>query len=611
MSQDNAVPFRAEMRQLLHILTHSLYSDREIFLRELLSNAADAINRVRFVQLTNADVRNPDLEPAIIIQIDADANTITISDTGSGMTRDELAENLGTIAKSGTKAMLESLDAGQRGDLVGQFGVGFYSAFVVADRVTVLSQSYLPDAEAAEWECDGNDTFVIRAANRAERGTTITLHLKEDAKEFASEWKLKQIIQKHSRYIPVPIMIGDDVVNDTQALWRVAPRTVEASQYTDFYQQLTYEMDEPLATVHLSTDAPIDLHALLFIPAKRERGMIERRIEGNIALYSRRVLIQAETKEALPSWLRFMEGVVDSEDLPLNVSREMVQGSATMARIKKTLTSRVIKEINDMAASETDKFAAFWNEFGIFFKEGIAVDPSAKDEILPLLRFHTSDGDALSTFDAYIARMKPDQTEIYYVHANDLASAKQSPHLDAVHARGIEALLLTDMVDPFMMQHVREVQGKKLRNLDDSDVVLPGEDAAQTSTLDDTQLLAVVEGFKHVLGNRIDGVQASQVLRNHPLRLVATTNSDMERMRRMIERDTSAPPRKVEFNQAHPIITGVASRLAHNPDDAIAAAVIEQLYASAQLLDGSALDPAAMVKRLETLMQAAVSAPLE
>jgi len=611
VSQDNAVPFRAEMRQLLHILTHSLYSDREIFLRELLSNAADAINRVRFVQLTNADVRNPDLEPAISIQIDADANTITISDTGSGMTRDELAENLGTIAKSGTKAMLESLDAGQRGDLVGQFGVGFYSAFVVADRVTVLSQSYLPDAEAAEWECDGNDTFVIRAANRAERGTTITLHLKEDAKEFASEWKLKQIIQKHSRYIPVPIMIGDDVVNDTQALWRVAPRTVEASQYTDFYQQLTYEMDEPLATVHLSTDAPIDLHALLFIPAKRERGMIERRIEGNIALYSRRVLIQAETKEALPSWLRFMEGVVDSEDLPLNVSREMVQGSATMARIKKTLTSRVIKEINDMAGADADKFAAFWNEFGIFFKEGIAVDPSAKDEILPLLRFHTSASDTLSTFDAYIARMKPDQTEIYYVHANDLASAQQSPHLDAVHARGIEALLLTDMVDPFMMQHVREVQGKKLRNLDDPDVVLPGEDAAQTSTMDDAQLLAVVEGFKHVLGSRIDGVQASQVLRNHPLRLVATANSDMERMRRMIERDTSAPTRKVEFNQAHPIITGVASRLAHNPDDAIAAAVIEQLYASAQLLDGSALDPAAMVKRLETLMQAAVAAPLE
>lgn len=611
MSHDNAVPFRAEMRQLLHILTHSLYSDREIFLRELLSNAADAINRVRFVQLTSADVRDPDLEPGISIRVDADANTITISDTGSGMTRDELAENLGTIAKSGTKAMLETLEAGQRGDLVGQFGVGFYSAFVVADRVTVVSQSYLLDAEAAEWECDGNDTFVIRPATRDTRGTTITLHLKDDAKEFANDWKLKQIIQKHSRYVPVPITIGDDVVNDTQALWRVAPRNVEDGQYTDFYQQLTYEMDAPLATVHISTDAPIDLHALLFIPAKRERGMIERRIEGNVALYSRRVLIQAETKEALPTWLRFMEGVVDSEDLPLNVSREMVQGSATMARIKKTLTSRVIKEINDLAQSDANTFASFWNEFGIFFKEGIAVDPSAKDEILPLLRFHTTVGTDLSTLDEYIARMKPDQTEIYYVHANDLASAQQSPHLDAVHARGIEALLLTDMVDPFMIQHVREVQGKKLRNLDDSDVVLPGEDSAQTSVLSDEQLLAVVEGFKRILGTRIESVQASSVLRNHPLRLMATANSDMERMRRMIDRDTSAPTRKLEFNQANPIIAGVANRLVHNPEDSVAAAVIEQLYASAQLLDGSALEPAAMVKRIETLMQAAVSAPLE
>lgn len=609
MTAEHAVPFRAEMRQLLHILTHSLYSDREIFLRELISNAADAINRVRFVQLTDSAVRDPELEPAITIAVDSDAHTITISDTGSGMTAEELAEHLGTIAKSGTKAMIDTLQAGQKGDLVGQFGVGFYSAFVVADRVTVVSQSYLPDAPAAEWECDGNDTFVIRPAQRAERGTTITLFLKDDAHEFANEWKLKQIITKHSRYVPVPITVGDEVVNDTKALWRVAPRNVEPGQYTDFYQQLTYEMDEPLLTVHVSTDAPIDLHAIVYVPAKRERGMIERRIEGNVALYSRRVLIQAETKEALPAWLRFMEGVVDSEDIPLNVSREMVQGSATLARIKKTLTGRVIKEINELAANNPEKFATFWSEFGIFFKEGIAVDPAAKDDITPLLRFHTSTSAELTTLAGYVSRMKPEQSEIYYLHANDLSSAKQSPHLDAVAERGLEALLLTDMVDPFMLQHIREFDGKKLRNLDDPEVVLPGEAPTVASTLSDDALVALVSGFKQVLGSRVDGVQASTVLRTHPLRLVATANSEMDRMRRMIERDTSAPTRKLEFNQANPIIAGVAARLVQNPDDAIAATVIEQLYASAQLLDGTALDPAAMVKRIEILMQAAVNAP--
>lgn len=606
MTTENAVPFRAEMRQLLRILTHSLYSDREIFLRELISNAADAINRVRFAQLTNSNILNPELDPLITIAVDESAKTITISDTGAGMTATEMAENLGTIAKSGTKALIESLEAGQASDLVGQFGVGFYSAFVVADKVTVVSRSFDPEVEAAEWECDGNDTFVIRPATRDTRGTTITLHLKDDAAEFASSWRIKQIINKHSRYIPVPIQMGDETINDTEALWRVAPRNVEPSRYNDFYQQLTYEMDEPLMTIHVSTDAPIDLHAILFVPATRERGMIERRIEGNIALYSRRVLIQAETKEMLPNWLRFMEGVVDSEDLPLNVSREMVQGSQAAARIKKTLTSRVIKEINELATKDADKFATFWREFGIFFKEGIAIDPSTKNDILPMVRFHTSAGEQLTTLDEYVSRMKEGQDEIYYLVASDVASAQQSPHLDAIHSRGLEALLLTDMVDPFMLQHIRDHNGKKLRNLDDPDLKLLGDDQANESALDDNQLLAVVEGFKQVLGERVNGVQASTVLRNHPIRLVATGNSEMERMRRLMDRDTSMPTRKIEFNQSHPIIVGVAQRLAHDPNDPVAAAVVEQLYASALMLEGIATDPATLVKRMEQIMQAAV-----
>ena len=606
MTSENAVPFRAEMRQLLHILTHSLYSDREIFLRELISNAADAVNRVRFVQVTDANIRDAQLEPHIRISVDSEAHTITISDTGAGMTSNELAENLGTIAKSGTKALIESLEAGQRGDLVGQFGVGFYSAFVVAEKVVVNSLSYHADAPAAEWECDGNDTYVIRPGQRSERGTTITLYLKEDAREFADEWRLKQIIRKHSRYIPIPITVGDDVVNDTEALWRVAPRSVDAQRYNDFYQQLTFDMQEPMLTIHLSTDAPIDLHALLFVPSQRERGLIERKVEGNVALYSRRVLIQTETKEMLPQWLRFMEGVVDSEDLPLNVSREMLQGTQTATRIRKTLTSRFIKEVNDLASNDPDKFARFWQEFGLFFKEGIAVDPGAKDDILPLLRFHSTHSADLTTLKGYVERMTADQNEIYYVLASDATSAKQSPHLDAVQSRGLEALLLSDMVDPFMLQHIREFAGKKLRNLDDPDVELPGQADVSESTIDDQQLLAVVTGFKDVLGERISGAQASNVLRNHPIRLVASGNSDYERMQRLLNREEQAPVRKVEINRAHPIIAGVAQRLQADPNDHVAQAVIEQLYASAMLLDGMAVDPADLVARMQTIMQAAV-----
>jgi molecular chaperone HtpG len=329
-------------------------------------------------------------------------------------------------------------------------------------------------------------------------------------------------------------------------------------------------------------------------------------VEGTVALYSRRVLIQAETKEMLPQWLRFMEGVIDSEDLPLNVSREMLQGTQTATRIRKTLTSRFIKEVNDLAANDAEKFARFWQEFGLFFKEGIAVDPGAKDDILPLLRFHSTHGSELTTLKGYVERMAADQNEIYYVLASDATSAKQSPHLDAVQSRGLEALLLSDMVDPFMLQHIREFDGKKLRNLDDPDVELPGQSDATESAIDDQQLLAIVEGFKAVLGERISGVQASNVLRNHPIRLVASGNSDYERMQRLLNREEQAPVRKVEINRAHPIIAGVAQRLQHDPNDPVAQAVVEQLYASAMLLDGMAVDPAELVARMQTIMQAAV-----
>jgi molecular chaperone HtpG len=608
-SEPTPVPFRAEVKQLLHILAHSLYTDREIFLRELISNASDALYRVQFEMLTNQNVLDPEAELAIHVSGDADAKTVTITDTGIGMTREELIENLGTIAQSGARALMERLEAGQRGQIIGQFGVGFYSAFVVADEVTVISRSHRPDAEAAKWTATGGDTFTIEPAEKAERGTTIILKLKDDATDFAQAWKLQQVIKKHSDFVAWPVYVGDERANQQTALWRQAPRNVEAEKYPEFYRQLTMDFDEPLMHVHLSTDAPVDLHSILFVPAKRERGMIERRVEGKIKLYSRKVLIQEEAKDLLPNHYRFVEGVVDSEDLPLNVSREMVQSNPVLARIKKTLTGRLTKELGELAEKDAEKYAAFWKEFGVFLKEGIAVEYAARTDLLPLLRFHsTASGEGLTSLAEYKSRMIDGQDEIYYVMGSDLESVRHSPHLEALHERGLEALLFVDMMDGFMLNGLRDYEGHKLRNVDDPNLTLPGEATPNEVNVSDEQFATLVSAFKEQLGERITSVRASNVLRSSPARLVSpddAPNREMERIQRMLERDFKIPARMIELNRGHALIADLARRLEQQPGDALNAALIEQIYDSALLLEGLHPNPASMVERIQKLMEAA------
>ncbi len=608
-SEPTPVPFRAEVKQLLHILAHSLYTDREIFLRELISNASDALYRVQFEMLTNQNVLDPEAELAIHVSGDADAKTVTITDTGIGMTREELIENLGTIAQSGARALMERLEAGQRGQIIGQFGVGFYSAFVVADEVTVISRSHRPDAEAAKWTATGGDTFTIEPAEKAERGTTIILKLKDDATDFAQAWKLQQVIKKHSDFVAWPVYVGDERANQQTALWRQAPRNVEAEKYPEFYRQLTMDFDEPLMHIHLSTDAPVDLHSILFVPAKRERGMIERRVEGKIKLYSRKVLIQEEAKDLLPNHYRFVEGVVDSEDLPLNVSREMVQSNPVLARIKKTLTGRLTKELGELAEKDAEKYAAFWKEFGVFLKEGIAVEYAARTDLLPLLRFHsTASGEGLTSLAEYKSRMIDGQDEIYYVMGSDLESVRHSPHLEALHERGLEALLFVDMMDGFMLNGLRDYEGHKLRNVDDPNLTLPGEATPNEVNVSDEQFATLVSAFKEQLGERITSVRASNVLRSSPARLVSpddAPNREMERIQRMLERDFKIPARMIELNRGHALIADLARRLEQQPGDALNAALIEQIYDSALLLEGLHPNPASMVERIQKLMEAA------
>lgn len=614
LSQPQAMTFKAEVQQVLQILAHSLYTDREIFLRELISNASDALNRIQFEMLTNRDVRDAEAELVIRVEADSEKRTITVSDTGIGMTRDEMVEHLGTIAQSSARAFVQRAKEGGQGasEIIGQFGVGFYSVFMVADKVTVVSRSYRPDAEAAMWESEGGASFTVGPAEREGRGTTITLHLKEDAEEFANTWRLEQIIKRHSDFVAFPVFIGDRQVNQQKALWRRAPREVEAEQYQNLYRQLTLDSETPLLQLHLSTDAPVDLHSILFVPAKRERGLIERRVEGKIKLYSRKVLIQEEAKDLLPAYFRFVEGVVDSEDLPLNVSRESVQSSPVMQRIRKTLTGRLHRELNDLAEKDPEKFASFWREFGVFIKEGIATDFENRSELLKLLRFQsTSSGDGLITLAEYKGRMVEGQKEIYYVMGSTPEAARSSPHLDPFTARGIEVLLFTDLMDGFMLSGLREYEGLKLRNVDEADIELPGEAEAATPQISDEEFTKLSERFAAVLGDRLKEIRASKVLRDSPARLVAGEDSygrEMQRIQQLLGRETEQQPRVMELNPGHPLIAALARRVAANPDDEVVTAAAEQLYDNALLLEGLHQNPAAMVPRLLKLLEAAATA---
>ncbi len=610
--QVQAYTFKAEVQQLLHILSQALYTDREIFLRELISNSSDALHRMRVELLTNSDVLDRDADLLIRVSSDESAKLVTISDTGVGMTEEELVENLGTIAHSGARVVMERLEKEQRSDVIGQFGVGFYSVFAVAERVVVTSRSFRPDAQAVRWESTGGNSYTVSAAERTERGTTIEVYLKDDAREFAQPWQVKQIIKKHSDFVAFPIYYHDEdqPVNQTKPLWRRAPREVAAEAYTEFYRQLTVDWEPPLHQLHLSTDAPIDLHAILYVPAKRERGMIERRTEGKIKLYSRSILIQEDAKELLPNHFRFVEGVVDSEDLPLNVSRESVQRTPEIQRIRKTLTSRLTKELAQMAENQPESYRTFWTEFGPFLKEGIAVDPSSKDDLLKLLRFHSTQGDELVSLAQYKERMVEGQAAIYYVLANDVESARRSPHLDALAARGIEALLLVDLVDSFMIGSLRDYDGTPLKNADDPNLDLPPlAEEEPTETVDQAVFDQLAVRIKDVLGERVTQVRPSKTLKQNPARLIAPDaggQRDIHRVQRLVNRDYTVPASILELNRSHPLIRSLAQLHTARPDDPLNGVVIEQLYDSALLLDGLHPNPAQMVPRIQQLMEAAV-----
>lgn len=615
--------FKAEIQQLLNILVHSLYTEKEIFVRELVSNATDAIHRLQFEMLTSRDVLDPDAELAIHIDVDQEAKTLTISDTGVGMTREEMIQNLGTIAQSGAAAFIKQLQEMEdqerpKLEMIGQFGVGFYSTFMVAETVRVVSRSFRPDASAWAWTSDGKSEFQIEPADKADRGTEITVHLKEDASEFASNWRIEQIVKRHSDFVPFPIYVGETIANRQKPLWRQTGQEIDQEAYDEFYRQLTFDHDPPMMHIHMVTDIPVDIRSVLYVPSKADRGPLAARPDYGLRLYAKGVLIQEHNKDLLPTYLRFVEGVIESEDLPLNVSRETVQKNPAVRRIQKALIGKLVREFESVAEDDPEQYHQFWDEYGMFVKEGVATDFAGRDALLPLLRFHTSHrGEAedadLTSLTKYVERMPEEQDAIYYLIGQDLESIVHSPHLDYFRAREIEVLYLVDPIDGFLTATLTEYEGKPLKNIDDASLDLAPEEEqppAEEAT-PYPEFAGLVARIKNVLGERVSDVRESKILSDSPCRLVSpdrVPGQDMQRIYRLLNQELDETPRILEINRNHHLIKDLSSILHASPNAPLIDLTISQLYENQLLVEGLHPNPATIVSRIQALMTIAADA---
>lgn len=616
-TQAQTLGFQAEVKQLLKLMIHSLYSHKEIFLRELISNASDALDKLRFEALAKPELQG-DSELVIRIDADSQAHTITITDNGIGMTREEAIAHLGTIAKSGTADFLAKLTGDQKKDaqLIGQFGVGFYSSFIVADRVEVFSRrAGEPAAAGVHWESRGDGEFTINTVELPERGTRIVLHLKEGEHEFADDYRVRALVRKYSDHIAFPVRMRKSAqdaeyesVNHAQALW-TRPRTeVKEEEYKEFYRHISHDFADPLAWSHGKVEGKKEYTSLLYIPSRAPFDLWHRDAARGLKLYVRRVFILDDAEQFLPLYLRFVKGVVDSADLPLNVSRELLQQDPAIDTMRTGLTRRVLDTLTKLAKDEPEKYATFWKEFGSVLKEGPAEDVTNRDRIAKLLRFsstHTDSEEQNVTLDDYIARMKPGQNAIYYVIGDTFTAARSSPHLEVLRKKGIEALLLSDRVDEWLMDHLREYESKSFRNVArgelDLSAVQTDEEKQQQETLS-KEHAAIVERIKTALGERVSDVRVTVRLSDSPACLVLGEHDLGAQMRRILEAaGQKAPESKpaLEINPTHPLVTRMAATEDQSTFEDFALLLFEQ----ATLADGGHLpEPAAFVQRLNRLL---------
>jgi len=601
--------FQAEIKQLLDIVIHSLYTEKEIFVRELVSNGSDALEKLRHLQLTEKDIQNADQELEITLTTDKDAKTLTIQDSGIGMTRAELVENLGTIAHSGSKAFLNALkQGGQKNDnLIGQFGVGFYSAFMVAKSVKVYARSWKSDEPGHVWSSDGSGSYEIEEASDLTRGCKIVIELKDDADEYAEESRIKSILERYSAFVSFPIKLNGTHINTVTALWLRSKNEITDEQYTEFYKFQAHAYDEPRNRLHFSADAPLQINALLFTPKDNSEKFGMARLEASVSLYCRKVLIDSAPKDLLPEWLRFLKGVVDSEDLPLNISRETMQDKALLDKLGKVITKRYLKFLEEEAKNRAEAYDEFFAEFGIFLKEGAALDFTHKDQIVKLLRFESSmtDKGKTTSLADYVSRMGSEQKEIYYLIGANREALENGPYLEGFKSRGIEVLYCYEPVDEYVMNNVREFDGKKLIAADHGDVKLPDAPKPEGGLSED-EVKSLGEWLKETLGDRVTEVKSSDRLTDSPALAVNADKFMTPQMRRMMKamkKDEPEAPVKVslEINPRHAVIQRLASARTESPEKA--KMVAEQILDNALISAGLLEDASSMVKRLYKLLE--------
>ncbi|MBM4217392.1 MAG: molecular chaperone HtpG [Gammaproteobacteria bacterium] len=611
--------FQAEVKELLRLMIHSLYSHREIFLRELISNASDANDKLRFLSLAQPELMAGDAELKIWVDYDATKRTLSIRDNGIGMNRDEAIAHLGTIAKSGTADFFKRLTGDQQKDsqLIGQFGVGFYSAFIVAEEVEVFSRKAGdPETSAIRWASKADGEFTTETTTREERGTLVVLHLKEDAKDFADGWRLRSLVRRYSDHIAFPVLMRKEgeatldfePANQARALWTRARSEITDDEYKEFYQHIAHDFSEPLAWSHNKVEGKREYTSLLYVPSRAPFDLYQRDALRGLKLYVRRVFIMDDAEQFLPMYLRFFRGVLDSNDLPLNVSRELLQQDSEAEAMRAALTKRALDLLARLAKEEPNKYSAFWKEFGPVLKEGTGEDPTNHEKLLPLLRFagtHDESDEPKTTLSDYVRRMKSGQEKIYFIIADSIMAARGSPYLEKLRAKGIEVLLLADRVDAWMMGYLREFEGKRFKDVSRGDLELGGlEDEASKAAIDEAvkENKKLLKRIKDALGDRVSEVKVSSRLADTPACLVLSEGDVGSQMRRILAATGQAVPEakpSIEINVGHPLIRRLDETRAEDEFAELALLVFDQAKFAES---GSVANPGEFVRRLNKLL---------
>ncbi|MFY8159932.1 MAG: molecular chaperone HtpG [Candidatus Kapaibacteriota bacterium] len=614
-TKTNSFEFKAEMKQLLNLIIHSLYTNPDVFLRELVSNSSDALNKVKFMQLTGESIVNPELELKIDISIDKENKTLTIQDTGIGMSQDDLINHLGTIAKSGTLEFFKNMQENKNqldGNLIGQFGVGFYSVYMITDEVVVETQKAVVGEKAYKWTSRAEENFEIEEIENALRGTKITFVVKDEYSEFLEDWKIKEILKRYSNFVDFPIYLNGERANTVTAIWQRKKDEVSQEELTEFYKFISSDYNEPLDSLHLNIEGNVNFKSLLFFPKEAPVNFFSNETKKTLQLYVNKVFIQDDAEDLLPDYLKFMKGVVDTTDLPLNVSREVTQKSPIMAKIKDVITNKILGTFENWANEDKEKYDNFFGKFASILKAGLNSDYKYKDRLVKLMRYESSALAAkeLTSLTDYVSRMKEGQEEIYYFSGQSRESVEKNPNLEYFRKNDIEVIILTDPMDVFTIPSIFDFEGKKLKSIDKDDVNLDNikseNTEEDTSEIDEIANSEFIQAIKDVLGDKIEDVKISKRLVDSPVTLVVGKegmDAQMEKMMQMMDKDYRVSKRILEINPKHKIITNLKNIYKNDGANTQFSNIVVQLFESGLLLEGYLKSPVDFVNRMYSILE--------